>query len=133
MAEATNAPATTGRAPRARAARPVVLAGLGVLLVVVVLAGAFAFRLGPFETATPSVAGPAPRFVEDTAASGVAFTYDGSFPFAVGGGIAVFDCDDDGLPELFVAGGEGPAGLFHNDAEPGGPLRFSRRADPVTG
>jgi hypothetical protein len=115
-----------GKLARTAGRRPAVLAGAGALLLAVALAGAYAFRLGPFGTATPTVAGPAPTFVEDTAGSGVAFTYDGPFQFAVGGGIAVFDCDDDALPELYVAGGEGAAGLFHNDTTPGGPLRFSR-------
>jgi hypothetical protein len=78
------------------------------------------------------VSGPAPRYIDETAASGLAFTYDGGFPFAVGGGIAAFDCDGDGLPELYVAGGERPAALFHNDSSPGGELRFSRIADPAT-
>jgi hypothetical protein len=30
-------------------------------------------------------------------------------------GCAVFDYDEDGLPDLFVCGGEGPCGLLHNE------------------
>ncbi|MCB1493955.1 MAG: CRTAC1 family protein, partial [Rhodobiaceae bacterium] len=44
----------------------------------------------------------------------------------VGGGVAVFDCNGDGLPEIFAAGGENPARLFVNTtAAPGAPLTFT--------
>ncbi len=82
-------------------------------------------RLG--GPATPTTAGPAPRFVDETATSGLDHTYTGDIRFFTGGGLAVFDCDDDGRPELYAAGGERPAVLFHNDTTgPGAPLRFSR-------
>jgi enediyne biosynthesis protein E4 len=83
-------------------------------------------------TVAPAAVGPVPSFVDETAASGLAFTYDGPFDFAVGGGVAVFDCDDDGLPEIYLAGGEGPAALFRNESTAGGALRFTRLRDPVT-
>ncbi|MES1239814.1 MAG: hypothetical protein ABUL57_03030, partial [Chloroflexota bacterium] len=41
-------------------------------------------------------AGPAPRFRDVTAISGVDHTYGGPFLYAVGGGVAVLDCDADG-------------------------------------
>jgi hypothetical protein len=94
------------------------------------VAGAWAAGVG--RTATPNVAGPPPTFVDETASSGLDMTYDGPFAFAVGGGVAAFDCDDDGLQELYLAGGAGPAALFHNDSLPGGELRFSRRAATET-
>ena len=50
-----------------------------------------------------------PRFVDETAAAGVDHTYDGDFPYFVGGGVAAFDCDGDGRPDLYVAGGASPA------------------------
>lgn len=40
--------------------------------------------------------------------------YNGGWEHFVGGGLAVFDCDDDGLPELLAAGGENPATLLRN-------------------
>jgi hypothetical protein len=91
------------------------------------LAGALGLRLGG-----PSLAAaPTPRFVDETASSGLAFTYDGPVELSVGGGVAVLDCDADGLPDLYLAGGAQPAGLFHNDTV-GGTLQFRRVADPVT-
>ncbi|SLN32605.1 ASPIC and UnbV [Ruegeria meonggei] len=43
-----------------------------------------------------------------------AHIYDGGWEHFVGGGVAVFDCDLDALPELFVAGGANPSQLFRN-------------------
>ena len=40
--------------------------------------------------------------------------YTGGWEFFVGGGLAAFDCSGDGLPELYVAGGESPAQLMRN-------------------
>ena len=46
--------------------------------------------------------------------------------------MAAFDCDADGRPELYVAGGENPAALFHNDSPLGGALRFARLPSDAT-
>ncbi len=78
-----------------------------------------------------SAAGPAgtprsPHFVEETARAGVSHVYDGGWEFTVGGGVAVFDCDGDGRPDLFIAGGRNRAALYHNDSSAGGALRFTR-------
>ena len=70
------------------------------------------------------------HFVKDKH-PGIDQTYDGD-QFYVGGGVASFDCDGDGRPDLYVAGGDNPAGLFHNESAVGGALRFSRLTDPVT-
>lgn len=43
--------------------------------------------------------------------------YSGGWEYFVGGGVAAFDCSGDGLPELYVAGGESPAQLMRNAGE----------------
>ncbi len=48
--------------------------------------------------------------------------YDGGWEHFVGGGVAVFDCNSDSLPDIFAAGGENPAALFWNE----GDFRFSQ-------
>ena len=54
---------------------------------------------------------------EDLSASLSAHAYSGGWEHFVGGGLAVFDCDADGRPELAAAGGTAPAILLHNDGE----------------
>ena len=46
--------------------------------------------------------------------------------------MAAFDCDDDGLADLYFAGGAEPAALYRNESEVGGELRFSQVLSPVT-
>ncbi len=74
----------------------------------------------------------APLYGEETATAGVEHVYDGEFLYFVGGGVASFDCDDDGMPDLYFAGGSRPAGLFRNDSSVGGELSFSKLSDPLT-
>jgi enediyne biosynthesis protein E4 len=81
---------------------------------------------------TPTTAGGAPGFVEETAASGIAQTYDGDAVYSVGGGVAVLDCNGDGKPDLYMAGGKNPAALYRNDSAVGGALKFTGLPDPVT-
>src|SRR6266567_4634162 len=81
--------------------------------------------------APKSALGP-PHFVDETATSGIDHVYDGDASFAVGGGVAVFDCNGDGKPDLFIGGGSRPAALYRNDSEMGGALKFSRLTDPAT-
>ncbi len=42
----------------------------------------------------------------------------------VGGGVAVFDCDNDGLPEIYVTGGQNKAKFYRNKSARGGPLKL---------
>jgi hypothetical protein len=74
---------------------------------------------------SPAPVAPAPHMVEEAEAAGLDHAYQGDFDFFVGGGVAVFDCDDDGKPDVFLAGGASPAGLYRNVGEVGGPLRFT--------
>ncbi|MDA5555372.1 CRTAC1 family protein [Shimia sp. MMG029] len=46
--------------------------------------------------------------------------YDGGWEFFVGGGVAAFDCDGDGLSELVAAGGTNPPVLLRNQSALGG-------------
>jgi hypothetical protein len=73
-----------------------------------------------------------PRFTEEAVAAGVEHSYDGGYEFSVGGGVAVLDCDEDGRPDLYFAGGSEPAGLFVNRGDPGDALRFERMPDDAT-
>ena len=79
-----------------------------------------------------AAAAAAPHFVDDTSVSGVDHAYAGGFEYFVGGGVAAFDCDDDGRDDLLFAGGSEPAALYHNDSPTGGALRFSRIPSPLT-
>jgi hypothetical protein len=74
----------------------------------------------------------APRYVDETRASGIVHRYDGGSDFFVGGGVAAFDCNDDGRDELYFAGGSQPAALYLNESPVGGALRFRRQPSTVT-
>ena len=76
----------------------------------------------------PAAAQTPPKFAEETASAGISATFAGEWEEIVGGGVATFDCSGDGQPEVFVAGGVGPAGLWRNESPVGGALAFA----PVT-
>jgi hypothetical protein len=103
-----------------------------LLAAVGVAGGALATGIVSLPGDDAARAGPAPRFVEDTAGSGVDFTYDGPFEYAVGAGVAVFDCNADGRLDLYLAGGEREAALFRNESHVGDALRFDRVPSPAT-
>jgi len=73
-----------------------------------------------------------PAFATLEGAAGIDHVYDGGFEHFVGGGVAVFDCDEDDLPDIYLAGGSRPAGLFVNESEPGGELAFTRLSSDPT-
>jgi hypothetical protein len=107
--------------------------GLAVVATTVVVGLAIAgVALSRPPATAPAAAHDPPRFVDESATAGIDHRYDGDFTFFVGGGVAAFDCNDDGRQELYLAGGARPAALFRNDSERGGPLRFSELPDPVT-
>lgn len=91
----------------------------------------------PEPTAAPSTV----RFEDVTKESGVAFTHQNGaagkkwMPETMGSGVAAFDADGDGKPDLLfvngrswdgATGGKGPQTLsfWRNATPPGGPLRF---------
>jgi enediyne biosynthesis protein E4 len=112
--------------PRRRAAR--LLSGLGLVLGVAIVTAAV---LGVAPWSHESALGP-PHLIEQAEAAGIDHRYAGDFPYVVGGGVAVFDCNDDGRQELYLAGGADPAALYRNDSRVGGELRFSQLPSPVT-
>ena len=109
-----------------------VFSALAVGLVVV---GGAALVLPAWRTGrsgSSATAAGAPRFVNDTSVAGIDHTYSGEFAFFVGGGVAAFDCNDDGRADLFFAGGSEPAALYRNESPVGGSFSFTRQASPVT-
>ena len=111
--------------------RTAALVGGVAVVAVVAVVGGFVLVRGPGST--PSTALAAPHFVDETTSSGIDHTYDGQYPFSVGGGLAVLDCDDDGRPDLYVAGGTGKAALYRNASPVGGALTFTPVDDPAVG
>ncbi len=74
-----------------------------------------------------------PRYADDSAISGIDHSYDGGWEFFVGGGVAAFDCNADGRPDLMFAGGTSPAKLYRNTSRIGGELSFTPVAESPTG
>ncbi len=105
--------------------------GIAVALIVA-LAAALGIGVLALQPVSPQTAAGPPRFVDDTAASGLSQRFDGPDLYQVGGGVAVFDCNGDRLPDLYLAGGERPAALYRNRSAIGGPLRFERVSSPTT-
>ncbi len=89
-------------------------------------------RSALIESRGPAAALGPPRYVEETAAAGVDHVYRGGFEYATGGGVSAFDCNGDGKPDLYLAGGSGPAALYRNDSPIGGALRFTAIGDRAT-
>lgn len=117
----------TSRSPLTTAAWLLTGAAVGALIAAgLVLAAADMIR----GDAPTEAAGP-PRFVEETETSGVDQIYDGDFEHFVGGGVAVFDCNSDLYPDMYIAGGASPAGLYVNESD-GGALDFGRLPSQVT-
>ena len=91
------------------------------------VAAAAMVALAPAGRADPAV----PAFVDRADGLPAPHVYTGGWEHFVGGGVAVFDCNDDGRPDLFAAGGESPARLFVNATPaPGAPLLFTQGALP---
>jgi enediyne biosynthesis protein E4 len=75
---------------------------------------------GAADAPIPSV----PRFVEETDAAGFQSRFEGEGEFLVGGGVATFDCDGDGLPEVYVTAGVNRSKFYRNKSTRGGPIKL---------
>jgi hypothetical protein len=104
----------------------------GALVGAMVTIGLVLLAMRVFGPGGPPAAYQSPRFVEESGMAGIDHVYDGEFTFFVGGGVAVLDCNDDGRPDLYFAGGVNPAGLYRNESPTGGSLRFTETGDAVT-
>ncbi len=81
--------------------------------------------IGLATMASSAAAQVPPHYVDDTAGSGINHSYEGGWEFFVGGGVAAFDCDKDGRPDLMFAGGSDGAKLYRNSSLTGGALTFT--------
>ncbi|MFN3607375.1 MAG: FG-GAP repeat domain-containing protein, partial [Cypionkella sp.] len=75
--------------------------------------------------ALPASAQDIPRFADETASAGIAHSFAGEWEFMVGGGAAIFDCNADGLPDVYLAGGVNAAQMLVNTSAKGGALAFT--------
>src|SRR3982751_6176082 len=95
--------------------------------------------VGGFSHGAMAQQGPiVPTFVEETKSAGVRSNYKGAWQYMVGGGVATFDCNRDGFPDMVLAGGEAPAKFYRNTSARGGALHFELQPsglelDRVTG
>jgi enediyne biosynthesis protein E4 len=68
---------------------------------------------------------PVPRFIEETDTAGLQVRFEGEGEYMVGGGVATFDCDGDGLPEVYLTAGVNKAKFYRNRSARGGPLKLA--------
>jgi enediyne biosynthesis protein E4 len=66
-----------------------------------------------------------PRFIEETETSGLQIRFEGEGEYMVGGGVATFDCNADGLPDVYVTGGVNKAKFYKNRSARGGPIKLA--------
>jgi enediyne biosynthesis protein E4 len=111
--------------------RPAALVGAAAIVAIVGVA-IVGYGLGYFGASSTPTAGGTPHFVEQTAGSGLSHTYGAGDAYVVGGGVAVFDCNGDGRPDVYLAGGSNPAAVYRNDSSVGGDLKFTRLPDAAT-
>jgi hypothetical protein len=92
--------------------------------VVRVIVAAWTAAALPAGAQTDTAPPPVPRFIEETDSAGFNSRFDGENEYLVGGGVATFDCDGDGLPEVYVTAGVNKAKLYRNKSARGGALKL---------
>ena len=91
----------------------------------------FAFVLLLVSLVLPAISQTGPVFVNRAPEQSFTQVYDGGWEHFVGGGVAVFDCNQDHFPDLYIAGGENPARLLLNrTGAVGAALHFEPAATP---
>lgn len=66
-----------------------------------------------------------PVFVDETQFAGIQSRFENSDDeFLVGGGVATFNCDESGLPSMFIASGANPSKFYRNVSKVGEALKF---------
>jgi len=88
--------------------------------------------IGPLNAQNQTPAN-VPLYQEQAQAAGIDQQYTGPWEFFVGGGAAALDCNQDRVPDVFIAGGDSPAKLYLNQSLPGGELRFAEIPVPADG
>jgi enediyne biosynthesis protein E4 len=82
------------------------------------------FSVLPFGKSADLAAPVIPKFVEETESAGLQSRFEGADEYMVGGGVATFDCDGDGLPEIYVTAGVNKAKFYRNRSAMGGALKL---------
>ena len=91
----------------------------------------FALVLLLVSLVLPAISQTGPVFVNRAPEQSFTQVYDGGWEHFVGGGVAVFDCNQDHFPDLYIAGGENPARLLLNrTGAVGAALHFEPAATP---
>ena len=81
------------------------------------------------ETAAHAQALTIPKFADETLSAGIDSRFENSEDeFLVGGGVATFNCDDTGLPSLYITSGANRAKFYRNASTLGGALKFVEQA-----
>ncbi len=85
-----------------------------------ILSNGFAYAQVPPSTKTP----PVPLFIEESERAGLQSRFDGEDEYLVGGGLATFDCDNDGLPEVYITAGVNRSKFYRNKTQRAGPVQL---------
>lgn len=85
---------------------------------------AFQTALAPVSAQVAAAVPSIPKFVEETDSAGLQSRFEGEDEFMVGGGVATFDCDGDGLPEIYVTAGVNKAKFYRNKSARGGAIKL---------